>query len=167
MSWTLVCRITADALSMATRALVRRTQKASGGQYNVCYISPCLSVLQIWIADKLFKQMFYSFNCLYILGDFSLCSVSSYSWGFPFFVATQPSDIIGESSLSMEVCWTCGCLATTAFDQTRHIKAIRPEWPNGVLPSVPSQLATDVRCEEIPSISSQRTSVASCSLCCS
>jgi hypothetical protein len=28
------------------------------------------------------------------------------------------------------------------------------------------QLATDVRCEEIPSISSQRTSVASCSLCC-
>jgi hypothetical protein len=33
------------------------------------------------------------------------------------------------------------------------------------------QLATDVRCEEIPSvplgISSQRTSVASCSLCCS
>jgi hypothetical protein len=30
------------------------------------------------------------------------------------------------------------------------------------------QLATDVRCEEIPiCISSQRTSVASCSLCCS
>jgi hypothetical protein len=29
------------------------------------------------------------------------------------------------------------------------------------------ELATDVRCEEIPSISSQRTSAASCSLCCS
>jgi hypothetical protein len=29
------------------------------------------------------------------------------------------------------------------------------------------QLATDLRCEEILGISSQRTSVASCSLCCS
>jgi hypothetical protein len=33
----------------------------------------------------------------------------------------HPSGIAGESSLSMELCLTCRCLATTELDQTRQI----------------------------------------------
>jgi hypothetical protein len=45
---------------------------------------------------------------------------SSYCWGLPFLVALHPSGIVGESSVSMEVCLTCRCLATTSFAQTHH-----------------------------------------------
>jgi hypothetical protein len=32
----------------------------------------------------------------------------------------HPSGIIEESSVSLELCLTCRCLTTTAFDQTYH-----------------------------------------------
>jgi hypothetical protein len=44
----------------------------------------------------------------------------SYCLGLSFLVTMHASSILGESSVSMEVCSTCRCLATTAFAQTRH-----------------------------------------------